>query len=120
MLLFGLLFTGLSAANSMYPLNSIKQEAQFNHLLKELRCLVCQNQNLADSNAPLAKDLRLQVYQLVQDGKSDTEIYNYLTSRYGDFILFKPPVKAVTWLLWFGPFMFLMLGVFIFWRSRVC
>lgn len=120
MLFLGLLFAGLSHANSMYPLSSIKQEAQFNHLLKELRCLVCQNQDLADSNAQLAKDLRLQVYQLVQDGKSDTEIYNYLTSRYGDFILFKPPVKAVTWLLWFGPFVFLMLGVFIFWRSRDC
>lgn len=112
-----LLFANLSHANSMYPLSSAKEEAQFNHLLKELRCLVCQNQDLADSNAQLAKDLRLQVYQLVQDGKSDTEIYNYLTSRYGDFILFKPPVKAVTWLLWFGPFVFLMLGFFIFWRT---
>lgn len=112
-----LLFANFSNANSMYPLNSAKEEAQFNHLLKELRCLVCQNQDLADSNAQLAKDLRSQVYQLVQDGKSDTEIYNYLTSRYGDFILFKPPVKAVTWLLWFGPFVFLMLGFFIFWRT---
>jgi cytochrome c-type biogenesis protein CcmH len=104
-------------ANSIYPLDSAKKEAQFNHLLKDLRCLVCQNQDLADSNAELAKDLRLQVYQLVKEGKSDSEIIEYLTSRYGDFILFKPPVKAITLLLWFGPFLFLVLGVLIFWRT---
>jgi cytochrome c-type biogenesis protein CcmH len=104
-------------ANSLYPLDSAKKEAQFNHLLKDLRCLVCQNQDLADSNAELAKDLRLQVYQLVKKGKSDSEISDFLTSRYGDFILFKPPVKAVTLLLWFGPFLFLLFGVLIFWRT---
>ncbi len=104
-------------ANSIYPLDSAKKEAQFNHLLKELRCLVCQNQDLADSNAELAKDLRNQVYQLVTEGKSDTEITDYLTARYGDFILFKPPVKAITYLLWFGPALFLLLGGVIFWRA---
>lgn len=104
-------------ANSAYPLESAKQEAQFHYLLKNLRCLVCQNQDLADSNAGLAQDLRLQVYHLVQEGKSDTEITDYLTARYGDFILFKPPVKAITLLLWFGPFVFLLLGIFIFWRT---
>lgn len=106
-----------SFANSVYPLDSAKKEAQFNHLLKDLRCLVCQNQDLADSNAELAKDLRQQVYELVKEGKSDSEINEYLTSRYGDFILFNPPVKAVTLLLWFGPFLFLLLGFFIFWRT---
>lgn len=115
--IFGLLFMPLVLANSAYPLDSPRKEAQFNHLLKDLRCLVCQNQDLADSNADLAKDLRLQVYQLVKDGKSDSEINDYLTSRYGDFILFKPPVKAVTVLLWFGPFLFLLLGFLIFWRT---
>lgn len=104
-------------ANTVYPLDSAKQEAQFYHLLKDLRCLVCQNQDLADSNADLAKDLRGQVYQLVKEGKSDTEISDYLTARYGDFILFKPPVKAVTYLLWFGPALFLLLGFLIFWRT---
>jgi cytochrome c-type biogenesis protein CcmH len=104
-------------ANSAYPLDTPKKEAQFNHLLKDLRCLVCQNQDLADSNADLAKDLRLQVYELVKSGKSDTEIYDYLTSRYGDFILFKPPVKVVTLFLWFGPLLFLVLGIFIFCRT---
>ncbi|KTD62787.1 cytochrome c-type biogenesis protein [Legionella shakespearei] len=116
-LLLCFLFASMGHTNSIYPLDSAKQEAQFNHLLKDLRCLVCQNQDLADSNAELAKDLRLQVYQLVKEGKSDSEITGYLTSRYGDFILFKPPVKGATLLLWFGPFLFLLLGFLIFWRT---
>ena len=106
-------------ANTLYPLESEKQTAQFNHLLHELRCLVCQNQDLADSNAPLAKDLRDEVYHLVQSGKSDYEIVQYLTARYGDFILFKPPVKSITALLWFGPVLFLILGLFIFWQTSL-
>jgi cytochrome c-type biogenesis protein CcmH len=104
-------------ANTFYPLETPKQEAQFTHLLHELRCLVCQNQDLADSNAELAKDLRNEVYELVKSGKSDYEIVQYLTARYGDFILFKPPVKMVTSLLWFGPALFLILGLFIFWHT---
>lgn len=114
-----LIFLGTTQAwaNSIYPLDSAKKEAQFTHLLKDLRCLVCQNQDLAESNAELAQDLRAQVYQLVKEGKSDSEISDYLTSRYGDFILFKPPVKAVTLLLWFGPALFLLLGLLIFWRT---
>nr|WP_274519606.1 cytochrome c-type biogenesis protein [Legionella brunensis] len=104
-------------ANSFYPLDTAKQEAQFSYLLKELRCLVCQNQDLADSNASLAKDLREQVYNLVKEGKADSEIIDYLTARYGDFILFKPPVKPLTALLWFGPALFLCVGLFIFWRT---
>ncbi|MFI4919200.1 MAG: cytochrome c-type biogenesis protein [Legionellales bacterium] len=112
-----LIFMAQIHASSSYTLDSVKKEVQFNYLLKELRCLVCQNQDLADSNAALAKDLRLQVYQMVKEGKSDTEIKDYLTSRYGDFILFKPPVKAVTLLLWFGPLLFLILGFLLFWRT---
>lgn len=104
-------------ASPLYSFNEARQEAQFNYLLHELRCLVCQNQDLADSNAPLAKDLRQQVYELVIDGKSDKDILNYLTERYGDFVLFKPPVKGVTLLLWFGPLLFLGLGIFIFWLT---
>lgn len=106
-----------SFANTFYPLPTARQEAQFNHLLTELRCLVCQNQDLADSNAGLAKDLRRQVYDMVARGDSDQEIITYLTARYGDFILFKPPVKAVTALLWYGPLLFLSLGLVIFWRQ---
>ena len=104
-------------ANTLYPLDTAKKEAQFDHLLRELRCLVCQNQDLADSNAGLAKDLRNEVYQLVKAGQSDTEIIQYLTARYGDFILFKPPVKALTVVLWFGPVLFMVLGLFIFWQT---
>lgn len=104
-------------ANSSYPLDSVKKEAQFHQLLKELRCLVCQNQDLSDSNTGLAKDLRLQVYQLVKKGQSDKEIRDYLTARYGDFILFNPPLKGATFLLWFGPLLFLCLGFVIFWRT---
>ena len=104
-------------ANTFYPLDTEKKDAQFHHLLRELRCLVCQNQDLADSNAGLAKDLRDEVYTLVKAGHSDDEVVQYLTARYGDFILFKPPVKAVTALLWFGPALFMLLGVLIFWRT---
>ncbi|MDI9818589.1 cytochrome c-type biogenesis protein CcmH [Tatlockia sp. PL877] len=117
-LLLGLLFLPtVFAANTIYPFETARQEAQFSHLLKELRCLVCQNQDLADSNASLAKDLRQQVYQFVREGKSDSEIIGYLTDRYGDFILFKPPVKPLTALLWFGPALFLLAGLVIFWRT---
>lgn len=122
-LLIFIVFIGLNSlswqanANTLYPLPSKKQEAQFQYLLKELRCLVCQNQDLADSNASLAQDLRNQVYGMVKHGDSDTEIIQYLTSRYGDFILFNPPVKGVTALLWYGPALFLLLGLFIFWRT---
>lgn len=108
--------TGTLAANNtdMYPFPSKQQQAQFNHLLKELRCLVCQNQNLADSNANLALDLKQQVYQQVLEGQSDKKIIEYMTERYGDFILFKPPVKAVTLLLWAGPLVFLLIGFILF------
>lgn len=114
-LVFFIQITGYS--NTLYPLDTPKQDAQFTHLLRELRCLVCQNQDLADSSAGLAKDLRNEVYTLVKMGKSDDEIVHYLTARYGDFILFKPPVKAVTALLWFGPMLFMLLGILIFWRT---
>lgn len=118
-ILFLLLFLIKAQAfsNTFYPLDTPKQDAQFSHLLRELRCLVCQNQDLADSNAGLAKDLRDEVYKLVKQGNSDDEIVHYLTARYGDFILFKPPVKAITALLWFGPALFLCLGLMIFWLT---
>jgi cytochrome c-type biogenesis protein CcmH len=85
-------------------------EARLKNLEEELRCLVCQNQTLADSTAPLAEDLRREVRGLAQQGKSDAEIKQYLVARYGDFVLYRPPVKPTTWLLWFGPFAFLLGG----------
>lgn len=118
-ILLSLLLTHTVFASSLYPLATAKQQVQFEHLLKELRCLVCQNQDLADSNAELAKDLRARVYTMVKDNKSDSEISTYLTARYGDFILFKPPVKFLTLLLWFGPVLFLLIGLLIFRRTCI-
>ena len=85
-------------------------DARLKNLEEELRCLVCQNQTLADSNAPLAEDLRREVRELALQGKSDAEIKQYLVARYGDFVLYKPPVKSTTYLLWFGPFALLLGG----------
>jgi cytochrome c-type biogenesis protein CcmH/NrfF len=82
----------------------------------KLRCLVCQNQSIAESNAGLAVDLRNQVREQVASGKSDTEIIDFMTSRYGDFVLYRPPLKGTTMLLWFGPFMLLVVGALVAWR----
>ncbi|OLC66173.1 MAG: hypothetical protein AUH79_06460 [Betaproteobacteria bacterium 13_1_40CM_4_64_4] len=83
--------------------------------LTELRCLVCQNQTIADSNADLADDLRREVRALALAGKSDDDIKAYLVARYGDFVLYKPPLKPITWMLWFGPFALLAGGGAIWW-----
>jgi len=85
-------------------------DARLKKLEEELRCLVCQNQSLADSSAPLAEDLRREVRELALTGKNDAEIKQYLVARYGDFVLYNPPVKGTTWLLWFGPFALLAGG----------
>jgi len=82
-------------------------------LSDELRCLVCQNQTLADSNADLAIDLRNQVRAQLKEGKSEREILDYMVKRYGDFVLYRPPVKASTYVLWYGPFILLILGVIV-------
>jgi cytochrome c biogenesis protein CcmG/thiol:disulfide interchange protein DsbE len=95
---------------SPYQFNNPADEARFYHLTAQLRCLVCQNQTLLDSDAPLAKNLREEVYTQVLEGHSDEKILKYLTTRYGDFILYQPPVNKSTWLLWFGP-IFLLLVV---------
>lgn len=79
-------------------------------LAEELRCLVCQNQTLADSNAPLAEDLRNQIREQMRKGNSDREVVDFLVARYGDFVLYRPPLKATTVLLWFGPLLLLALG----------
>ena len=90
-------------------------EKRVTKLSQELRCLVCQNETIADSRADLANDLRSQVREQMKAGKSDKEIIAYLTERYGDFILYRPPVKPTTYLLWFGPFLMMIGGlVFLF------
>jgi cytochrome c-type biogenesis protein CcmH len=85
-------------------------------LAHELRCLVCQNQTIADSNAPLAVDLRNQIREQLAAGKSDGDVIDFMVQRYGDFVLYRPPFKATTILLWAGPFLFLVLGVFFLFR----
>ena len=112
-----LLPVAVSHADKIYPFQTARQESQFNHLLSELRCLVCQNQDLADSHAGLANDLRMEVYRRVVNGQSDHDIIAYLTDRYGDFILFKPPLKGITAMLWFAPLIFLIIGMILFWRK---
>jgi len=99
-----------SGAIEPLPFKDHAQEVRFQNLTKQLRCMVCQNENLADSNADLARDLRLEVFQLMQQGKSDAEIKRYLVDRYSDFVLYDPPLKPGTWLLWFGPLAILLAG----------
>ena len=110
-LLWMLLFVG-TLAHAQTPGLDAAQEARYHQLINELRCLVCQNQTIAESTAPLAIDLREQVQKQLAAGKSNAEITTYLTDRYGDFVLYRPPFKASTALLWIGPFL-LLLGALI-------
>ncbi len=90
-----------------------EQEARFQQLTLELRCLVCQNQNLADSDAPLAQDLRQEIYNMIQAGRTDDEIKQFLIDRYGDFVLYMPPVKSNTLALWLMPAVLLFGGALV-------
>ncbi|MCE7506299.1 cytochrome c-type biogenesis protein CcmH [Polynucleobacter sp. IMCC30063] len=92
-------------------------EAQVNIIANELRCLVCQNQTIADSHADLAVDLKNQIRTQLTQGRTQTEILDYMVQRYGDFVLYKPPLKASTWFLWLGPFAILLLAFFFLWRQ---
>ena len=92
-------------------------EARVNALSAELRCLVCQNQTIADSHADLAVDLKNQVREQLVAGRSEAQIIEYMTQRYGDFVLYRPPFKATTLLLWGGPALLMLIGVFVYWRS---
>jgi cytochrome c-type biogenesis protein CcmH len=106
-----LLIPSLAAAEEARPLADNPQvEARLKTLAVELRCLVCQNQTLADSNAPLAEDLRREVREMIAKDMSDREIIDFLVQRYGDFVLYRPPWKATTTLLWLGPFLLLIAG----------
>ena len=108
----------LCAANAwakmeVLEFDDAEQEQRYNTLIKELRCLVCQNQNLADSNADLAKDLRSKTYQMIRAGAPDSEIIGYMVDRYGDFVLYRPPIKLTTIFLWAGPFVILLAGLVV-------
>ena len=112
LLSLGLLCAGAAVSQAIDPLpfKNHAEELRFQHLTTQLRCLVCQNENLADSNAELARDLRHEVFGLMQQGKSDDQIKQYLVDRYSDFVLYDPPVEPGTWLLWFGPGLLLLAG----------
>ena len=94
-------------------LENQKQELRARNISKNIRCMVCQNQSIDESSAPLAKDLRILIRNKIKDGKKDEEIYKFLTDRYGDFILLKPPFKLNTLALWLLPFVFVLIGIFI-------
>ena len=116
-LLFSFCISALSFA-SLETLNfsNPQQETRYKKIISELRCLVCQNQNLADSNADLAKDLRKKTHAMIIAGQSDTQIIDFMVARYGDFVRYRPPFKASTVLLWISPALLLALGLVILWR----
>jgi len=105
------------AAVDPQPFDSPAQEAQYKGLIAELRCLVCQNQNLADSDADLAQDLRTQVYEMVKSGSSDQQVIDYMVARYGEFVLYRPPLQSTTLLLWSGPFILVAVALLVLIRS---
>lgn len=104
-------FLSVSAKVEVLTFSGPEHEARYKKLIAELRCLVCQNQNIESSNADLAKDLRQQVYTRIENGEPDEAITAYMVARYGDFVLYKPPLNATTALLWIGPFALLALGI---------
>ena len=100
-------------------LENQKQELRARNISKNIRCMVCQNQSIDESSAPLAKDLRILIRNKIIQGNKDKEIYKFLSDRYGDFILLKPPFKLSTLVLWFLPFIFFIVGIFIvFWHNK--
>jgi cytochrome c-type biogenesis protein CcmH len=116
------LLLGTGTAHAGVTLEAFKfdtktEEQHFKDLIEELRCLVCQNQSLADSDAELAHDLRAEVYDMIQAGKDDDEIVEFLVARYGDFILYNPPIKPANYLIWFGPFVLLLVAAILLLRA---
>ena len=116
------LATFTTQANQAAPLaEDPVVEQRLVHIAEELRCLVCQNESLAGSRADLALDLKREIRQLIKQGKSDQEVRDFLVTRYGDYVLYRPPVKPTTWLLWGGPFVLLaagLAGLIVFLRKR--
>jgi cytochrome c-type biogenesis protein CcmH len=107
-----ILLPGLSQATiDAYEFSDEQYEKRFHELTGELRCPKCQNQNIADSDAPLAADLRREVYRMLEQGEPNESIIDFMVTRYGEFVLYRPRVNEVTWLLWYGPFVLLGVGV---------
>lgn len=112
-LMLGLVGTVSAQVSDPTPLqfNDAAEEQRFQDLTAELRCVMCQNQSLADSDAQIAQDLRREVLELMREGRTDAQVKQFLVERYGEFVLYRPPVKGATWLLWFGPFLLLLGGI---------
>lgn len=120
-MMFLLLMLGCSvawASIDAYEFNTTEDEQRFRQMVAELRCPKCQNQNIADSNAGLAKDIKDRTFRMINEGKSNQEITNFMVERYGDFITYRPPMRPSTWFLWFGPFVLaLFAAIIIFLRK---
>ena len=116
--LLALAGTVMAQASDPTPLEfrDATEEARFHQLTTELRCVMCQNQSLADSNAQIAHDLRREVLDLMREGKTDAQIKQFLVERYGEFVLYKPEMEPGTWLLWFGPALLVVIGGFVITR----
>jgi cytochrome c-type biogenesis protein CcmH len=110
--------TSVFATENAYDFDNEAQRQSFKQLTAELRCPMCQNQNIADSDAMIAHDMRRKVYSLVKQGKSNDEVINFMKSRYGDFVHYKPPVTPVTLWLWALPALFVCIGLFVITRRR--
>lgn len=113
LLMFVILVAG---AEPPFVFDNVEQETRFSRMMTELRCLVCQNQSLEDSHAPLAQDLRKQAYDMMRGGATDAQIMEYMVDRYGDFVRYRPAFKPLTLFLWFGPLLLLVAASWIAWR----
>ena len=113
LLVFILSSLPIQARVAAYEFDTPDQEAAYKEMVNELRCLVCQNQNIADSNAELAQDLKRKTYEMVMQGKAKNEIADFMVQRYGDFVLYRPPVSNTTLLLWSGPFIIFVIGIIV-------
>ena len=102
----------LEAAVEVKQFQNAEHEQRYKNLINEFRCVVCQNQNIADSNAALAQDLRKQVFKMINAGKNDEEIMGFMVTRYGDFVLYRPQFNSMTFLLWVGPFIIFIIGLY--------
>jgi len=118
--IFMISLASLFVSNSVYasPVETFEfqdevTKVRFQALSKELRCPKCQNQNLADSNSPIAADLRRELYELLQQGKADSEVVDFMVARYGEFVLYRPRVSSVTYILWFGPALLILIGIIV-------
>ena len=116
-LLSSFLFAGVTIALEPMDYQNAAEEQRFKELAAELRCVMCQNQSIADSSAPIAHDLRLEVLRLMREGKTDAQIKDYLVARYTEFVLYEPAINKRHWLLWLGPFILLLSGIFIVARA---